>query len=356
MVVIIMAGGSGTRFWPLSRRLYPKQFLNIVSDRPMIEETYNRVSSLSKDIFIVSNLRHKNIIENILKGKEVEIISEPFGRNTAPCIGLAAVIVKKRFGDVPMVVLPADHFIDNERVFTAQLRAGVEVAKDGGIVTIGIKPNRPERGYGYIKRGGDEGRIDGYKLYSVERFVEKPDLIKAIEYVRSGEYFWNSGIFIFKVSVILNEIKKYLNKLYDGLIRIGEVIGRDEYSSVLEEVYREAEDISIDYGVMEKTEERVYVIEGEFVWDDVGSWEALYRLRRGEQDENGNLVRGNALMVDTRNTFIYSNSDRLIATLGIKDMIIVEEKDAILITDLRRSQDVKKIVDKLKEKGLEDKL
>ncbi len=140
------------------------------------------------------------------------------------------------------------------------------------------------------------------------------------------------------------------------MIRIGEVIGRDEYSSVLEEVYREAEDISIDYGVMEKTEERVYVIEGEFVWDDVGSWEALYRLRRGEQDENGNLVRGNALMVDTRNTFIYSNSDRLIATLGIKDMIIVEEKDAILITDLRRSQDVKKIVDKLKEKGLEDKL
>jgi mannose-1-phosphate guanylyltransferase len=356
MVFIIMAGGSGTRFWPLSRRSYPKQFLSIVSNRPMIEETFLRISSLSKNIFIVANSEHRNIIEGIFKDNNIEILSEPFGRNTAPCVGLAAINVKNRFGDVPMVILPADHFVANEKLFIEQLNAGVEIAKNGGIVTIGIKPNRPETGYGYIMRSRKEEIFMGHKLYLTEKFIEKPSLDKAIEYINSGEYLWNSGIFIFRVSVILNEIKKYLKRLYDGLMELEKVIGKDEYPYVLEKVYRNIESISIDYGVMEKTEEKVYVIEGDFVWDDVGSWEALYRLRKDDHDINGNIMEGKGVIMDSNNIFIHSYSNRVIAALGLRDILIVDDKDALLVADIKRSQEIKNIVDRLREKGLEEVL
>jgi mannose-1-phosphate guanylyltransferase len=351
MYAIIMAGGVGTRFWPLSRERMPKQFLPIVGNRPLIEETYLRIAPIVKEenVFIVVNEAHKALAKRIFRNKKVEVIAEPYGRNTAPCIGLAATHIGMKSGVATAIALPADHLIIHGKDFRKVLRATAKAVQKGGIATIGIKPCYPETGYGYIKKSRGHGFANREKVYMVEKFVEKPSLKDAQSYLQSGQYLWNSGIFVFKPNTILEEIRLYLPRLYDGLERIKGVIGSRSYSRILRKVYQNLESISIDHGIIEKTKNPIYMLEGAFGWSDVGSWKALRDINKDGYDTNGNLIYGESVSVDTKDSLIYSSTKRLIATLGLKDTLIVDTKDALLVADMKKSQGVRKITESLKE-------
>ena len=353
---VIMGGGSGTRFWPLSREKKPKQFLNILGERPLIEETFLRISPLGDEerVYLVINRAHRELTREIFKHYGIQILEEPYGRNTAPCIGLTAVHIKRRWGNIPMVVLPADHFIGDAELFRTTLSAGIELSQGGGMITIGIPPTKPETGYGYIKRGRRYDSISGQEVFEVDRFVEKPDEKRALLYIKGGDYLWNSGIFIFQVEVILNEIGKYLPKLYRGLAEINGILDGDQYPDTLERVYSNLEGISIDYGVMERTRETVYTITGNFGWSDVGSWQALFELKDDQRDANGNMVEGLATIIDSRGSFIINRSEKLVTVLGANQILVVNTPDAILVGGLNRSQEVRTIVEAIKQKGLKD--
>jgi mannose-1-phosphate guanylyltransferase len=353
---VIMGGGSGTRFWPLSREKRPKQFLNILGQRPLIEETFLRIFPLGDEerVYLVINRAHRELTRELFKDRRVQILEEPSGRNTAPCIGLAAIHIKRRWGNIPMAVLPADHFIGDEELFRNTLQAGIELSQRGGMVTIGIPPTKPETGYGYIKRGRRCHSVGGQEVFEVDRFVEKPDKRRALLYMRGRNYFWNSGIFIFHVDVILNEIRDYLPKLYQGLTEIDGVLDGNQYPATLERVYSNLEGISIDYGIMERTREPVYTISGNFGWSDVGSWQALFEMKGDQRDANGNIVEGLATTIDSRDSFIINESEKLVAVLGADKMLVVNTKDAVLVAGLNRSQEVKAIVEAIKGKGSTD--
>ncbi len=352
---IIMAGGSGTRFWPASRSKLPKQFLDIIGSKTMIEQTLDRVSPICREenTIIVGNEAHHDLLNKVSGQKQVVILEEPFGRNTAPCIGLAAVYMRKHgVIDEPMAVLPADHFITDEERFRGILSVGGKLAFQGSIVTIGIVPTRPETGYGYLRRGSVQDEIDGVSVYNIKEFVEKPEQNNALKYLESGDYLWNGGIFIFTPEIILKEIEIHLPEVYEGLLKIEESMDRDDYGEILRSVYEEFPSISIDYGIMEKTGLPVLSIPGDFGWSDVGSWEALYDLRRNETDENGNLVQGKNLLLDTKSSFVFNQSgNQIVVGLGLKDLVIVNTGDVILVADLKKSQEVKKILEEIKRKG-----
>jgi mannose-1-phosphate guanylyltransferase len=352
MQIVIMAGGSGTRFWPASREGKPKQFLNIIGSRPLIEQTFLRVAPLTQEenIYLVINELHRKLTEQIFEQRPVKILAEPVGRNTAPCIGLAAIHLRREAGDVPMVALPADHYIADAEAFRSTLVAAAKLAQAGGIVTVGITPTRPETGYGYILKGAEQEPVLSHPVFRVERFVEKPDLPVAREYLASGQYLWNSGIFVFTPNSIVEEIRQHLPRVYEGLITLENQLNQTGYQATLEEVYAGWPSISIDYGIMEQTARPVYVLPGSFGWSDVGSWEALYELRRDECDEQENLVDGAAWLVDTRGSFIYSRAERLVAALGLTNILIVDTPDGVLVADLRRSQEVRRLVEELKKR------
>ncbi|MFQ6078753.1 MAG: mannose-1-phosphate guanylyltransferase [Thermodesulfobacteriota bacterium] len=356
MIFVIMAGGAGTRFWPLSRETKPKQFLDIFGGGPLIEETFLRISSLADEerVYVVINRAHRELTREVFKDRGIQILEEPCGRNTAPCIGLAAIHIKRKWGDVPMAVLPADHFIGDGELFRTTLRAGIELSQSGGIVTIGIPPDKPETGYGYIKHGRRYDSINGQEVFEVDRFVEKPDGKSALLYLREGNYLWNSGIFIFRVEVFLNEVRNYLPTLYQGLAEIEGVLDEDRYQKTLESVYSNLESISIDYGIMERIREPVYTIKGNFGWSDVGSWQALFKLKDDQRDADGNMVEGLATIIDTRDSFIINRSEKLVALLGANQMVVVNTPDAVLVADLDRSQEVKAIAEAIKRKGFTD--
>jgi len=355
-VFVIMGGGSGTRFWPLSRETKPKQFLNILGQHPLIEETFLRISPLADEerVYLVVNRAHRELTREIFKQRGIQILDEPYGRNTAPCIGLAAIHIKRRWGNIPMAVLPADHFIADGELFRTTLHAGIELSRRGRMVTIGIPPTKPETGYGYIKRGRRCDFITGQEVFEVGRFVEKPDEKRALLYIKEGDYLWNSGIFIFQVDVILNELGKYLPKLYRGLVEIDGVLDGDRYPETLERVYSHLESISIDYGIMERAREPVYTITGNFGWSDVGSWQALFELKGDQKDANGNMVEGLATMIDSRGSLIVNRSEKMVAILGADHMLVINTPDALLVGDLNRSQEVRTIVDAIKRKGFMD--
>ncbi len=356
MVFVIMAGGSGTRFWPLSRETKPKQFLDIIGQGPLIEETFLRISPFADEerVYVVINRAHRELTRKMFKGRGIQILEEPSGRNTAPCIGLAAVHIKRKWGDIPMAVLPADHFIGDGELFRTTLLAGIELSQGGGIVTIGIPPDNPETGYGYIKRGRKYDSIKGQEVFAVDRFVEKPDKKRALLYMREGNYLWNSGIFIFRVEVFLKEIRNYLPNLYQGLTEIEGVMDGERYQTTLERVYSKLENISIDYGIMERTREPVYTITGNFGWSDVGSWQALSELKADQKDASGNLVEGLATIIDSRGSFIINRSEKVVALLGVNQMLVVNTPDALLVADLNRSQEVRAIAEAIKRKGFKD--
>lgn len=347
-----MAGGGGTRFWPLSRHEEPKQLLNLSGKDLMINETIDRVATLcdKSDIFIVTNVDQVPKMETATIGriKPDHILSEPSARNTAACIGYAAFEIVKKYGDGVMCIFPSDHFIKNEAAFTSILKEAIAVAEEGSLVTMGITPTFPCTGYGYIRFDKNESSL----AKRVVEFKEKPNLAKAEEYVASGEYAWNSGMFVWKASVILEQFEQLLPDVYACLTKIADAMGTPAEKAVIDEVYPTIPSISIDYGIMEKSD-KVKVISAEMGWNDVGSWDNLGVLY--DEDAQGNVFAGDHLAIDTKGCITYSKK-RLISTVGVENLIIVETDDSILVCDKNRAQDVKLIVERLQADGRDELL
>lgn len=345
-----MAGGGGTRFWPLSRQEEPKQLLNLSGKDRMINETIDRIATVvdREDIFIVTNQAQTKKMEEVTakRIRPDHILSEASARNTAACIGYAAQEILKKYGDGIMCIFPSDHFIKDQPEFTRILKEAINAAEaEDKLITLGITPSFPSTGYGYIKFDKeDEGTAK-----QVLEFKEKPDEQTAKSYVESGEYAWNSGMFIWKASVIMKNFQELLPEVYACLEQIGEAMNTPEEKQKIRDIYPRIPSISIDYGIMEKSRD-VKVISAEFGWNDVGSWDNLGVLY--EEDEHGNVLAGRQINIDTSNCISYAKG-RLIATVGVEDLIIVETEDAVLVCDKNRAQDVKKIVDRLKEEGEE---
>lgn len=352
--VLIMAGGRGTRFWPKSRKSLPKQFLSLTGDgKTMIQLTVERLLPLVNigDIYISTNEDYKQlVIEQLPDLPEQNILCEPIGRNTAPCIGLGAVHISQKYDDAVMIVLPSDHQIKMPEVFRDTLQDASQVAEDAdNIVTIGITPNYPETGYGYIKYLSSQKYKTAYK---VDKFVEKPDLETAKKYVSSNQYLWNAGQFIWKVSTILSDIQKYMPDTYEKLMHIKSALGTPEYDSVLRNEFTSMESQSIDYGVLEKAD-RIYTIPGSFGWDDVGSWLAIERLQ--ETNSEGNVVSGNVITINSTNCIIQGN-EKLIAAVGLDDIVIVNTDDALLIATKEHCGEIKQVMKQLEENGRDNLL
>ncbi len=345
---VIMAGGGGTRFWPLSRQEEPKQLLNLSGNDLMVNETIDRIATFTdkKDIFIVTNVTQVPKMQEATATRipSDHILAEPSARNTSACIGYAALEIVKKYGDGIMCIFPSDHFIKNQPAFTQVLKRAIAVAEgEDKLITLGITPTFPSTGYGYIKFDKAD---QGFAKQVVE-FREKPDEETAKAYVASGEYAWNSGMFIWKASTILKAFEELLPDVYACLTQIGDAMNTSEEKQVIAEVYPTIPSISIDYGIMEKSP-NVKVISAEFGWNDVGSWDNLGVLY--DEDAQGNVVAANHIGIDTTNSIVYSKK-RLITTIGVDNLIIVETDDAILVCDKDRAQDVKKIVDQLKAEG-----
>lgn len=358
MYAVIMAGGKGTRFWPKSRERMPKHLLDIVSERTIIQETIDRILPLipAENILIVTGLSHADeLMKQAPQIPEENIIIEPVGRNTAPCIGLAALHIKRKSPDAVMVVLPADHLINDAAQFRHLLSIAAEMAGRGDcLLTIGIKPTSPETGYGYIEQGALKATVKGEDIYEVKSVREKPALEQAKAFLEKGGFYWNSGMFIWRVDAILRAIEQWLPDIHEGLLRIEESIGTDREKEIVDRVYRDIKPISIDYGVMEKAD-NVLLIRGDFGWSDMGSWDSLWEV--SEKDENGNAahVRGLFVGVEAKNTLIHSPR-KLVALVGVEDLIVVETEDSLLICKRGRSQDVKKVVESLEVKNMKEYL
>ena len=344
ITAVIMAGGRGERFWPKSRNNCPKQFLSLTADKEtMIQKTVKRLDKIVEpgDVFVVTNAAYREIVETQLPQIPKEnILSEPCARNTAPCIAYAAAVIKKKYDDAVMLVLPSDHLIGYMNIYHRALRKAIAAAEEGqNLVTIGITPTYPETGYGYINFGDEKG-----DAFEVERFVEKPDLATAKKYLASGNYLWNSGMFVWKVSSIMANIQKFMPEVYDGASRIGESFGTDDFEEVLIREFEAFPSESIDFGIMEKAE-NIYTIPGSFGWDDVGSWLAMERIN--ETDDDKNFIEGDVIAVDSKRTTICGGK-RLIAAVGTRDLIIVDTDDVLLVCSKNSTQDVKKVISKLK--------
>lgn len=351
---LIMAGGKGERFWPKSRQSLPKQFLSLTNDgKTMIQLTVERILPLVslEDIYIATNTNYKHLVLEQLPGIPAEnVLCEPVGRNTAPCIGLGAVHIQRKYEDAIMIVLPSDHLIKYNDIFTETLANACDVAEiNANLVTIGITPNYPETGYGYIKAYKNKQLK---KTYSVERFVEKPDFNLAKTYVESGDYYWNSGMFIWKLSSILENMKNFMSDTYNGLLKIQAAIKTPEEENVLKNIFPEFVSDSIDYGIMEKAS-GIYLIPGNFGWDDVGSWLAVERVKG--TDDAQNTLTGNVIALNTSHCTI-EGKKRLIAALGLKNLIIVDTDDALLIADKNSAGDIKKILAVLRDTDRENYL
>lgn len=350
MHCVIMAGGAGTRFWPASRRRIPKQFLNITGRGPMVVETCQRLAPLARDeeLTLVISQEHEEETRRLFAGREVRIVSEPVGRNTAPCIGLGALCAERAGAGGPIAFLPADHFIFNSEAFLQALRRAAALAEAGAIVTLGIVPDRPETGYGYIRRDREAMVSEGVAAYRVSAFVEKPSFEMAKQYLMQGNYLWNAGIFVAKSDVILREIETHLPDLRTALDRLKGTIQTEDFEREIASVYPLLKSVSFDYGIMEKTNCPLIVVPCECGWSDVGSWASLYDLRKEEQDAEGNLCEGDALVVDCERSFVSSKGGRLISCLGLRNCLIVDTPDALLVADLDKSQQVREVTEELK--------
>lgn len=344
---VIMAGGGGTRFWPLSRQKTPKQLLNLSGKELMVNEAIDRLSYTAdrKDIFVVTNAAQ---VEPMLKATEGRItpnhiLSEPSARNTAACVGYAAMEIIKKYGDGVMVITPSDAYIKDTPGFTLVLAEAVKVAEEHDkLLTIGITPTFPATGYGYIKF--DKSQDSTAK--TVVEFKEKPDEETAKSYLATGAYAWNSGMFIWKASVILAKFEQFIPDIYADLCKIGEAMNTDFERETIEAVYPNIRKISVDYAIMEPSavNDDVRVVPGEFGWNDVSSWDMINILH--ELDENGNIILGDTIAINTSNSTIYS-SGKLVAVVGVDNIVVVETPDAIMVCKKDRAQDVKLIVDAL---------
>jgi mannose-1-phosphate guanylyltransferase len=350
LYALIMAGGTGSRLWPRSRTQRPKQFLDITGDLTMLQQSQRRLLPLIpiERTLIATNRQYVEIVSRQLPEIPPEnILGEPTGRGTAAAIGLAAVNLRKRSPNAVMAVLTADHLIKKTDVFRQVLMAAADVATEDWLVTLGITPSYPETGYGYIERGEFLGMVGEFEGYRVERFVEKPDLARAENYIESGNYAWNSGMFIWRVSRILEEMERHMPEMYSGLAVIEEKLFTEEADDVLSEVFPTLLAQTIDYGIMEKADQ-VAMLPVDIGWHDVGSWSAVYDVL--PRDKANNVVVGLHVSPDTHNSLIYSPK-RLVATIGLEDVVIVDTDDVLLVCPRSRAQDVKKLVDILKTNG-----
>lgn len=347
---IIMAGGSGTRFWPLSRKSRPKQFLPLASDAPLIVDTAARLAGLVKPeaVRVVCGPVHAKASFRLLPDvPRRNIVVEPVARNTAPAIALAALHVAREDPKGVMVVLPSDHHVADPKAFRAAIRKAEKVARKGALVTLGIQPTRPETGYGYVKVGAPLEKTQGAS--AVDAFVEKPDLATAKRYLKSGRYLWNGGIFVFRADAILEALRNHLPEMTEGLAAIAEVLGTRKEAATLSRVFPRFPSISIDYGVMEKAD-NLAVVGGDFGWSDVGSFAALPEVRPA--DEQGNVISGKgAVVLDSEGCVVISEK-RPIAVVGMKDTVVVDTGDTLLVVPKDRAQEVRKAVDAFKTRRL----
>ena len=331
LTALIMAGGKGARFWPLSTEEKPKQFLKLIGEETMIQMTVNRIKPIIpiERIFVCTSKMYVDLVkEQLPELSERNIIVEPEGRNTAPCIALSAFVIKKYYEDATMVVLPSDHLIKDEDEFRSIVNDADEFVKanENAIITLGMKPSRAETGYGYIKYGEEKHSLNSHEVIKVDAFVEKPDKETAEEYLADGSYLWNGGMFIWGAKNILEQINKYSSDTYNALKDIEEIDER-WLKYLIKAQYQETEAISIDYAVMEKSDD-IYVIPSDFGWDDVGSWEALDRYR--EKDSFGNVYVGKTKAVDGRNNLIISSSHSVVVE-GLSDIYVIENDGKILV-------------------------
>jgi mannose-1-phosphate guanylyltransferase len=349
---VIMAGGSGTRFWPRSREFKAKQFLPIIGKKSLIQQTLDRFAAIvgSENVCIVAKKEQEGLFKKVAaKIHKSNYIFEPIGKDTAPCIGLAAVTLHKRDPEAVMLVTPSDHLIRDLSKFKKVILAAGQLAREENVfVTIGIVPNRPATGYGYIQINGKKGSFYGVEAFRVKTFAEKPNVETAKSFIQSGDFLWNSGIFVFKTSVYLRAVEEFLPDLYDALCEIQECLDKPHYNTVLQRVYQQIRSISIDFGIMEKAA-NVLCVRGDFQWSDLGSWEQVYKL--SDKDDQGNTVFGSAVLIDTKNSYVYSD-DGVVAVLGLENVVVVQEGGVTLVCRMDKTEDVKRLVDRLKRKKL----
>jgi mannose-1-phosphate guanylyltransferase len=360
---VILAGGRGTRFWPRSRTRTPKQLLNIVGKDTMLQQTVARLKPLfSADrIWTVTNTEQAaDVRKQVPAAARKRVLIEPLGMNTAVAIGLAAIHVRHAArGDTLMAVLPADHYIEQPQKFREIMSAALEVALEPGrMVVLGIPPTRPETGFGYIERTGESIGAGAFPVYAVRRFTEKPELKLAQEYVASGNYHWNAGMFFWRASTFLNNLESFLPRTHDALEKLAGFIGTRNYERKLRAIYPKLQNISVDYAVLEpatRTEgpSQVFVIPAEVGWSDIGSWAAVYELLAKNSGEN--VLAGQGQTLDAQGNFLWSPS-KFVAAIGVKDLVVVETPDALLICPRDRAQDVGKIVKWLEEQRRKDLL
>jgi len=353
MYIVILAGGSGTRFWPLSRTSRPKQLISITGDRTMLQRTVERVLPLKpKRILIVTNHLQADETSRQVSSYDtipIDVISEPMAKNTAPAIGLAATIIAAHDPKGTMAVLPADHFIRDEEALLQTISLSAKSAANGYLVTLGIMPTRPETGYGYIE-ADMELRGDG--PFPVVRFVEKPAFETALSYLQAGNFFWNSGMFLWRADVILEEIKTYIPELGQALAKINfnsDVWELSDLKSQVEVMFKNLTSVSIDYGVMEKST-RVQVVPVEMGWSDVGSWSAIPEVVEANNDGNFLINTGDYVAINSKNCVVYGDK-QTIATVGVDDLIVVSTPEALLVCHRDAAQDVKKVVEELTARG-----
>lgn len=352
MIPVILSGGSGTRLWPLSRSSYPKQFLPITEEKTLFQLTLERISHLNQSLanfqnpIIVTNENHRFIVAEQLRQQRVsaQILLEPIARNTAPAIAAAAELALSRGEDPVLLILAADHVIEQQEAFNQAVAVGLSAAESGKLVTFGIVPKTPETGYGYIK-ANQKVNSDNLEAYAVAQFVEKPCLATAQEYLTDGSYLWNSGMFMFKASTYLKELEKYNLAIATHAKNSIQKSQNDlDFVRLDKESFEQCPEDSIDYAVMEKTEHAV-VIPLQANWNDVGAWNSVWEV--SQKDENGNSVRGDVITQDTHNSLIHAET-RLVSTLGLENIVVIETADAVLVADQSKVQDIKKIVEKLK--------
>lgn len=346
-VGLIMAGGLGKRLWPESSVTHPKHLLNLVGRESFLQAAYRRASHLfgrENTFLVIREELREAVVSQLPELPFDNIIAEPQGKDTAPCIGFASVWVRRRKGDDSMVVLPADHIIRDEERFAEIISAAARQAKKGLLVTIGIKPTRAETGYGYLEIGNKLGDLDGIPLFEVKRFTEKPSHKKAKEFFEQGSFLWNAGIFAWTPNTILEQMELHLPELYQGLIRIEEALGTKDEQRVIREVYPSLPKISIDYGIMEKVSS-VVAVPGDFFWDDIGDWKALERVL--SKDKAGNIIRGLVEERESSNCILINRENKILGAIGLSDVIIINTEKGILVVRKEEAQKVKELVNEL---------
>ena len=351
---IIMAGGVGKRFWPRSRKKHPKQLLHIANDSSMLRLTVERlkyITDISRIMIVTNSEQEEGIRDEIPELPADNIIIEPAGKNTAPAIGLAAVHVNHRDSDAVMGIFPADHLVGDTESFVQYVNDGIAAAVEiDGLITFGVVPTRPATGYGYIQFSDDNHQVAS--AFPVKTFAEKPNLETARAFLKSGDFLWNSGMFVWKATAILDAIEKHIPELHDSLKNIRDAIGNNVYESVLTIEWATIRSESIDYGVMEKAD-NVWVVKVDFPWNDVGSWDAVYEISK--KDDDGNVIQGEVLLHDSSNNLVYSEK-RTISLVGIDGLIVIDTPDALMIVRRDHSEDVKYLVDELERQNRKELL